>query len=81
MKERRKLDAKRKICVKSQPNNRRLFFRWILYGKSFSYHREKYAIVSKDINEAKVYSSKLRAIKGCEIIFANYSFEVVKIED
>lgn len=50
-------------------------------GKKYIHHGEKFAVVSGNINEAKVYSSKLRAIKGCEIGFSNYIFRVVKIED
>lgn len=72
---------KERYVLKANPTIGDWFSDGYYTGKSFSYHREKYAVVSRDINEAKVYSSKLRAIKGGEIIFANYSFEVVKIED
>lgn len=50
-------------------------------GKSFTHHGERYAVVSKDISEAKVYSSKSRAIKVCKTEFSNYTFEVLKIDD
>lgn len=49
-------------------------------GKSYIHHGEKFAVVSGNINEAKIYSSEFRAIKGCENEFSNYTFRVIKIE-
>lgn len=48
-------------------------------GKSYIVQGARYAVVNKDINTAKVYSSKKRAEKACEMEFANYRFTVKEI--
>lgn len=50
-------------------------------GKSYIHQGERFAIVSKNINEAKIYFSKIRAIQGCKSEFSNYTFKVIKVEE
>lgn len=47
-------------------------------GKSYTFQGERYAIVDQDINNAKIYNSEARVIKASEMLFVNYTFEVVR---
>lgn len=48
-------------------------------GKSYTYQGSRYAVVDRDITNAKLYSTKARAEKGCEMQFENYTFIVEEV--
>ncbi|WP_026883701.1 hypothetical protein [Clostridium akagii] len=50
-------------------------------GKSIIYQGDRYATVSYDITEAKIYSSESRAKKASEMCFENYTFQLVPLDE
>jgi hypothetical protein len=47
-------------------------------GESYIYQGEKFAVVDRNTENAKIYTSKARAENACKMMFENYSFEVVE---
>jgi hypothetical protein len=50
-------------------------------GKSFTYLKARYARVSKDLDDAKIYTSKKKAEKALKIDFENYEFKVEALDE